>query len=120
MKFVLPKPPSINHIYGFTSRGGFARSYITKEGKLWFEEAGYAVKQQSTKRKPITTPVEIFIDLYTSRRQDIDNILKPVFDLFQKQGVYENDAQIIRLSAEKHKCKVADEHVEVQITPYEV
>lgn len=39
MKLTLPKPPTTNHIYGITARGGFAQMYLTKEGKDWYKES---------------------------------------------------------------------------------
>lgn len=119
LKAVLPKPPSINHIYGFTSKGGFARSYITKEGKDWFEEAGLLLKAQIKRKKLITSDLEVTIDLYTARRQDVDNIIKPILDLLQKTGLIENDSQIYRLTVEKYKTKVADQRVEISLWGYE-
>lgn len=119
LKAVLPKPPSINHIYGFTSRGGFARSYITKEGKNWFDEAALKLKAQIKKKKPIESDLEITIDLYTARRQDVDNIVKPILDLLQKNNVVVNDSQIYRLTVEKYKCKVIEERVEISLWGYE-
>ena len=79
--FNLPKPPSINHIYGFTSHGGFARSYITKEGKAWFK-AAIAIIQEATKELefPIEAPVTAILSLQTCRIQDIDNVIKPTLD----------------------------------------
>lgn len=118
MKLTLPKPPSINHIYGFTSRGGFARSYITKIGKTWFEEAGYRLKEQLPQTEPITTNLTISIELHTARRQDVDNILKPILDLLQKQGLIENDSQVYKLTVEKFRCKIPDEKVILELTPY--
>lgn len=118
MKISLPKPPSINHIYGFTSRGGFARSYITKIGKTWFEEAGYQLKAQLPKAEPLTENLSISVELHTARRQDVDNILKPILDLLQKQAVIENDSQIYKLTVEKFRCKIPDEKVTIELTPY--
>ena len=118
MKLTLPKPPSINHIYGFTSRGGFARSYITKIGKTWFEEAGYRLKEQIPAGEPITQNLTISIELHTARRQDVDNILKPILDLLQKQEVIENDSQIYKLTVEKFRCKVPDEKIVLELTTY--
>lgn len=114
----LPKPPSINHIYGFTSRGGFARSYITKVGKAWFEEAGYRLRSQVPSTVFYTTPIRVAIKLFTARRQDADNILKPILDLLQKQHVIENDALVNYLSVEKLKSSVSKEHVEIEISSY--
>lgn len=116
MKFTLPKPPSINHIYGYTAKGGFARSYITREGKEWFEAAGRIVSNKN--RKPISSEMEIYVELHTARAQDVDNILKPILDLLQKYGVIENDRLVYRLTVEKFKAPVADEHVCVEIMGY--
>ena len=115
-KLVLPKPPSINHIYGYTSRGGFARSYITKEGKEWFEKAGKELKKQWNKRVPIKTEVEVYIELYTAYyRQDVDNILKPILDLLEKETIIENDSQVTMLNVQKYKCKKTEQKVEVLV-----
>lgn len=119
MKFTCPKPPSINHIYGYTCKGGFARSYITKEGKDWFEEAGYLLKSQVKTKNPIETPCEIWIVLYTARMsQDVDNILKPILDLLQKQGIIKNDNLIYKLDIEKYKVKVGEERIDVELLGY--
>jgi Holliday junction resolvase RusA-like endonuclease len=118
MKVTLPKPPSINHIYGFTATGGFARSYITKEGKAWFEEAGYMLKAQCKRKKPIETPCEMWVILHTARIQDVDNVLKPILDLFQKQGIIKNDNLIYKLDIEKFKVKVGEEKIEVELMGY--
>lgn len=119
MRFTVPKPPSINHIYGITSRGGYARSYLTKKGTDWFTEAGKQLHKQVSIKKPITSELEIHIDLFTARRQDVDNILKPILDLLQKQAVIENDSQIYFLTVQKHRCKIPDEHVEVELLGFE-
>lgn len=119
LKATLPKPPSINHIYGYVCQKGFARSYITKEGRLWFEEAGYKLKAQMKKKVAIETPCEIWIELYTCRTQDLDNILKPILDLLQKQGVVKNDNQFYKLDVEKYKVTKEEERIELQIMGYE-
>ena len=114
-KITLNKPPSINHIYGYTSRGGFARSYITKEGKNWFEEAGEDLHKQWKRKTSIKNEVEVFIELYTAYRQDVDNILKPILDLLQKENVIENDSQVTTLNVQKYKCKRTEQKVTVVI-----
>jgi Holliday junction resolvase RusA-like endonuclease len=118
MKFTLSKPPSINHVYAYTAQGGHARSYITKEGKAWFEEASYKLKSQIHIRTSISTPCEIWINLFTAYRQDVDNVLKPILDLLQKNGIVENDDQFFKLDIEKHKCKKEEQRVEVEILGY--
>lgn len=118
MKFTLPKPPSINHIYGYTSRGGFARSFITKKGKNWFEIAGKKLEEQKVIKETIKTKVSVSINLYTAYRQDADNIVKPIMDLLQKQLVIQNDSQVYHFQVEKHKTTRADEHVDIEIVDF--
>lgn len=116
--FTLPKPPSTNHIYGYSARGGHARSYITAEGKAWFEEAGYIVNIQNKGKKMLSCHLGFEVNLYTAYYtiQDIDGILKPTLDLFQKQGVIENDNLILDLHVHKYKTTKDKERVEVTIT----
>lgn len=119
MKAILPKPPSINHIYGYTCQKGFARSYITQEGRLWFQEAGLRLRSQIRRKKTIVTPCEIWIELYTCRVQDVDNVLKPILDLLQKNEVVKNDNLFYKLDIEKHKVAKGEERIEFQILGYE-
>lgn len=127
---VLPKPPSINHIYGYTSRGGFARSFITKEGVAWFNNSIDTLTQTyAIGHSPITEPVKFHIHLFTSRDQDIDNILKPILDLFggmcldcrgkfssrkpckcgTRRSVIANDKQVVELEVLKTRVKKKDD-----------
>lgn len=139
MKLILEKPPSVNHLYGYTARGGFARSYITKEGILWFEEMA-AVIGKSFKRKTITDPVEVWVELYHIRKKtDTDNILKALFDLLSKRcvecqtkiinkkgcvcgknhSVLLDDDLIYKHTVEKFKINTGEkEHVIVEIMGY--
>lgn len=110
----LPKPPSTNHIYAYTNRGGFARSYITKRGKDWFFEAGLLLKSQ-WKKDTIRGELSVDIHLYCIR-QDIDGIIKPILDLLQDCLVIENDNQVTLLQVNKIKVgHRKDERVEVVI-----
>ena len=126
----LPKPPSINHIYGFTSKGGFARSYITPQGKQWFKDATIVLKENNPfKEYPITSMVKIVIILLTKRRQDIDNVLKPLLDLLAgtclecqckyssrkdcccglNKSLLENDVNVFNLEISKRMIKKTEE-----------
>lgn len=115
MKFVVTKPPTTNHIYGFTSRGGFARSYITKEGKIWFTENEASLRKVWHGKKSIETPLEVWIVLYTSRDRDIDGSLKPVLDVLQHAEIIKNDSQIYKMDVEKIKCKTGEDRLEIEI-----
>jgi len=118
MKFTFPKPPSINHIYGYTARGGFARSYITREGQEWFRAAAVLIKEQLTNSAPfppLTVPLSATVHLYTAYRRDLDNSLKPLFDVLQKELVIENDVLIEEVHAYKHKVSKEEERVEIEL-----
>src|SRR5258708_19686636 len=110
MQLDLPKPPSINHIYGYTCQKGFARSYITKEGKNWFEVASLMLKTQ-WHGVMVEKPCAVSIVLRTCRRQDVDNILKPILDLLQKTTVIKNDELIYELDINKAKVRKEKEKV---------
>lgn len=138
IKFGLPKPPSLNHIYGFTSQGGFARSYITKEGKEWFQKAIAILQEKSTNVEyPISSKVWVKLDLYTCRIQDIDNIIKPTLDLMgscclecgekftarkpckcgNKKSFLVNDNLVWILEVRKHKTEhKEDESIYIDVT----
>ena len=141
MKLKLPKPPSVNQIYGYTSRGKFARSYITKRGKEFFTEAIKAIKEQQDITDSIEYPLIAHVDLYTSRGQDLDNILKPVFDSLgnicticevkfstkkpckcgKRLSVIHNDSQIKKIIAEFHKIKGKEnQRVELLLEQYDI
>jgi Holliday junction resolvase RusA-like endonuclease len=121
VKARIPKPPSVNHLYAYTCRGGFARSYITKKGEDWFTEAGLLLKVQMKVREPINYQLGAVVHLYTVRmNQDVDNILKAVFDVLQKTHIIENDSLITRVTVEKHKVAHIDEEgVELELLRYE-
>lgn len=115
----LPKPPSVNHLWGYTCQKGFARSYVTQEGRLWYQEAGIKLHEQIGHPEPILELCEIFVLLKTARpgQQDIDNIMKPLLDLFQKEGIVKNDSQFYEMRGRKMKVKKEAEGVVVEIRP---
>jgi len=118
MKFILPKPPSVNTYWRHSFRGGFARVYISKEGQDWLEEAGYKLKAQWDK-KLHTSNLTIDIKLYYCGRADVDNFNKALFDLFTKIGVIKDDDQFQSMNIEKFRVSHRNEEkVEVKITPY--
>lgn len=100
VQFILKKPPAINAIYKYTSRGGFARSYISKKGLDWFEESTWVLKQKFGSSLAITQPFRVDIELY-SIQNDIDGVIKPLLDLLQKSGVVENDRLVVELRVKK-------------------
>lgn len=121
IKISLPKPPSVNHIYGYTSRGNYARSYITKQGRDWFDQSALIVKANIFKKDYFLKEdkVRVDINLYTAYRNDVDNIVKPILDLLSSHtGVIPNDIQIFKLTTEKFKVGKKNEKVDVTISYY--
>jgi Holliday junction resolvase RusA-like endonuclease len=118
MKLTLPKPPTTNHIYGITSRGGFARMYITKEGKAWFAQAKQIIKETIKTRKPITVPCEVSITVYTSTQRDTDGSTKPILDALEENGIVENDRLFTAVLAYRERCKKQEDRVEIEIMGY--
>ena len=123
MKLILPKPPSINHIYGLTSIGGHAHSYITSEGKAWFEECIFKTRMWANRNKIKLyekTKLKVDIELYTNvLGQDLDNINKPTLDLLQKALVIDNDKYIFELHSTKIICPKDEQRIELALTPLE-
>ena len=117
IEFTIPLPPSVNHLYGNRCIRGRVVRYISDKGKQWFEEAGWELKRQVKKRKPITTPISIYIRMYHCRSRDIDNVLKATFDLLEKMRVIENDNQIEFLQIWKIKVeKMKDQRLEIEVS----
>ena len=117
MKLILPKPPTTNHIYGYTSKGGFARSYITKEGKDFFDEAEKQIKKQ-WKKKPIDVECEVWLTVFTSYKRDADGSTKPLLDALQKYGVIKNDSLFYGVHSIREMCKKGEDRVEIEIMGY--
>lgn len=117
MRFSLPKPPTTNSYYRITSRGKFASMYISKEGKDWQLEATAALRRQY-RGKPIVDPCEIWINVFTSTRRDVDGSIKPVLDLLQSARVIENDNLFYALHTTREKCKKGEDRVEIEILGY--
>lgn len=119
MKIIISKlPPTTNHIYAYRTLRGHAMSYITKEGKEWFEMAALELKKQWKKKTPIDKQCEIWIELYLAYDRDIDGSCKPILDLLQKNGVIKNDSLFYKMDVEKTKCKKEEARVELEILGY--
>lgn len=117
IKFECSKPPSTNHIYAFTSKRGFAQSYITKKGKDWFAEAALVLHFSNKERIYFSKEwMKIEIELYTAYHQDTDGIVKPIMDLFQKEGVIDDDYYINELYVKKFKCGRKEEKIKVRLS----
>lgn len=117
MKFVLTIPPSINRTYGVT-RSGKIPFYKKKVVRNWEWIAGWEVKSQRVDKTMYLNEVKMDIKFYYQRQADIDNGLKVLLDLFQKQMIYKNDKQVKKLNVEVFQDLI-NPRVEVIIESYE-
>tara|TARA_B100001094_G_C17768538_1_gene593841 strand:- start:11 stop:370 length:360 start_codon:yes stop_codon:yes gene_type:complete len=90
-KISLPYPPSVNSLWRYSSRG----VYRTPKYRDWLHTAGQGIFDAPAFQEPLKMTMRArAID---KRRRDIDNIIKPVCDLFEHQNVVVNDFWIQHL-----------------------
>ena len=70
-------------------------------------------------KKEIKGPVDIryVFHLKNIKMKDVDNCIKPLQDILEKAGYFENDRMIYRFTAEKIESK--KDSIEIYIQPYE-
>lgn len=90
-------PPSTNHLYGRTRRGGVSLLDNVRQAK---EDIGWEARQQFH-GDPLSGPLSVDVTLYWSdrRKHDIDNI-KALLDALT-DIVWEDDGQIVDLNIHK-------------------
>jgi len=92
--FVIPiKPITVNQAW-------CGRKFKTPKYKQWREDVGWLIR----KRKPIKW-CKIELDFYIKHftTTDVDNLIKPILDALQENGVIENDKYIVSIKATKHR-----------------
>ena len=97
--FDLPFQPSLNNAYVNVPGVGRVKS---SRSKAWFREAGWVVRAATGPILGKIWPtervaVEIELERRSGRRPDIDNVIKPILDLFQDMNIYGNDNQVDRI-----------------------
>ncbi len=109
---VLPKPPSVNHLYGHNKWGGL---YLKKEAKDWLTESMWILRKQEA-YKTIDTPVRVEIEFYTWMISDLDNILKITLDFISKHAeIVKNDNLVFELYLKKIKVKRDEQKLVISI-----
>jgi len=117
MIITIPKPLTVNSLYGVSCRGGFAHKYITQKGKVFIEECLYLFLLH--KGEYLTGKLELKLTLYYCNRGDIDNVFKVTQDVLKKAGVITDDHQIFKISGEKIKVKhKSDEKAIIELLHY--
>lgn len=110
MKITLSKPLVLNKLYATNKWGA---KYLTAKGQEWKNEALWKLRLE--RKENWAVPVALEYHLYTCRHQDIDSVLKVMLDTLQEAGVIADDYWIWELRGYKHKCKIADERIELEI-----
>lgn len=106
------KAPPLNHLYG---TGYHGVRYVKPEGKAWKEELCYLIKASGEEK--MIGEVELDITLRTCRHQDIDSVLKILFDSIQASEIIDDDYQIFKLTMTKERVKKEDEGIEFELKP---
>lgn len=115
MKLTIPKPPSVNNLYGLHGH----IKYMTKRGKEWFETAGWTIREQTTIGKPLAR-CKIGVIAHIMDQSDLDNLLKATQDLLTHMGIIEDDKYIMDIHMQKVIVKHRkEEKLEVEIEKYE-
>lgn len=122
MKLVLPFPPSVNTYWRSPNSGPLkGRHLISAKGRAYQSAVCAAIIEQLRRLpKPSSSPASVEILLYPpdSRRRDIDNYNKALFDALTHAGIWEDDSQVKRMLVE-WAPQVADGKVEITITRHE-
>jgi Holliday junction resolvase RusA-like endonuclease len=101
--FLLPYPPSVNHLY---SRARNGRVFLNKEAVDFKHQVQLLLMRQNF-GPPRSGPINLEIHAYRPRKiGDIDNILKITLDSLEKV-IYVNDNQIVGLMLKRYDDKYA-------------
>ena len=101
----LPYPPSVNHYYRnvviWKDGRAMARTLISREGRKYRKAVEVHVMLKQL--KPLQGPIALDIRIYPPdrRKRDLDNAQKALLDSMQHAGVFEDDSQVVKITAEK-------------------
>ena len=110
---ILPLPPSVNHYYVNTGRGGRALSQEARDYKAAAELAVYRAHLVR-----YAGPVAVTLHVYRERKAgDLDNRVKLTLDALNGHA-WVDDAQVVEIHAYRHD-DAANPRVEVEVRPVE-
>ncbi|MBX3403821.1 MAG: RusA family crossover junction endodeoxyribonuclease [Phycisphaeraceae bacterium] len=93
----LPYPPSVNHIW----RRVGPRTVISREGRRYRTDVCAALAAMRVVRMDGRLAVRVTVCPPDSRRRDLDNVQKALFDALARGGAYRDDSQIDRLEVDR-------------------
>lgn len=112
MILTLPYPPSTNRYW----RHWKGRTLLSRDGRSYREDAVRAVmeaRQDGLGRRACRVTILCFMP--DARRRDLDNVLKASLDAMQAARVFEDDAQIVKLTVERGPIDRARPRLEVTV-----
>lgn len=125
IEFVLPWPPTTNHIWKNATVAGRPRTYRSKKYKDFLASAAWSVRKAILSRKDPWRKIEgddvsVELSFYAPnrRRYDVDNRVKAVFDVLTHEEVWDDDSQVRCFRASKVCIDKANPRVEVEIRVY--
>lgn len=88
--YQLPWPPSVNHIYSRTRKGGVM---LNPRSRAYRDEVIYTIGKGHT---AMTGDLRVVVNAYMPdrRKRDIDNPNKAILDAMTHAGVWKDDSQI--------------------------
>ncbi len=98
VEFVLPYPPSVNHLWRRRGR----QIFLSSQYKEFLYEVGLL-----TNGARLVDADEYYVSLIVTppdaRRRDLDNVLKATFDAFTRSGLWQDDCKVAELHVYKKK-----------------
>ena len=113
MQITLSKPPALNALYGTNK---FGAKYLKPAGREWKEKTAWLIKGARGRTNVVLKgEVGLEVKLFTCRHQDMDGILKILFDSIQYSGLIEDDYQIADLRVIRRRGTKKQERIEIEI-----
>ena len=109
LKLKLPFPPSVNTYWRHVGN----RVLVSKKGRQYQATVSSLLNRKDIEPHDGDLIVDIRLIPPDRRRRDVDNSLKALLDAMQFGGAYHDDAQIVRLTVEKHQPDPGDPRAEV-------
>ena len=114
-RFTLDWPPTVNTYWRQYVTKSTARVLLSERGRKYKERAALQLMSQGVVRE-LQGRVSVLIDAYVPdyRKRDLDNILKPLLDVMEDYGVFEDDEQIDILTV-RRRNKEKPGRVDIQV-----
>lgn len=105
---IVPWPPSVNNYWILVRMGKGGRKILSKRAVAYREEMHQIITTQYPDIKFTEDKrLKLYIDAYPPdlRKRDLDNILKPLQDALQNEGVLIDDSQIDDLRIKRQEVR---------------